>query len=124
VTRRHLTLAARRSHHHQVREVHAPDHEHEEHAAPQQIQRALDVANEIVLQQDRHRPEFRVREDLLEVGETLVIHAIHGVDLLLHDVNRCAVGHSADHLPVVAVPAIVAFVAGANAAGVNRSMSF
>ena len=120
VTRGQLARSAGRSHDHQIREIDASDHEHEQDAAPQQIQRTLDVAYQIVLQQHGDGTEVRVFENLFELRHALVDGAVQRINLLLHQRNGDAISHAADHLPVVAVTPVVAAIGGRKCGGCEQ----
>ena len=82
--RRELLQPHARSHEHEVRDVDAADQQHEERAAPHQIERRLDVAHQRVLQRIDDGVEAGVDQQLLQYcGNFSRLRGVERVDLLL-----------------------------------------
>ena len=90
VTRGQLARAAARAHDDEVRQVHAADDEHEQDAAPQKIERRLHVTNDVVLQEDDDGAEAGILQNLLELGEPLIVAGIERVHLVANLIDRRA----------------------------------
>ena len=65
----------------QVRDVDAPDQQHEEGAAPQQVEDRLHVPDQVVRQADDDGAEAGVDQQLLVLREALEVRRVQGVDL-------------------------------------------
>ena len=103
MARRHLARPRGRSHDEQVRDVHDADEQHDEHAAPQDVQHRLDVANDVVavLRAEAGRdPYDRELSDLVgelstrsELFRTLwAAHNVHNHDTGLKRLQHPLVG--------------------------------
>ena len=96
----------------EVGHVDAADQEHEEGAAPQQVQRRLHRSHEVVGIPIDYRAEPRVEQDLLVLREALKIGRVQGVDLGLRLLESCAWLEPTDVPVVVAVALGVGFLLG------------
>ena len=105
--RRHLLHARARSYEHEVGDIHRANQQNEEHAGPQEEQRAADFAHEVGLKRRRCRVESGIGQDFPEGGEALHVARIERVELLLRLRDRGPRLEPADHRPVVAVPRVV-----------------
>jgi hypothetical protein len=108
--RRHLACPGARSHDEQVRDVDDADEQDDEHAAPEDVEHALHVADDVVAEHDGDGAEIRVLEQLPEVGKSLVVPPVERIHLLAHLLEAGPVAQAADHLVVVAVARLVALL--------------
>ena len=113
VTRRQLLHARARADEHQVGDVHGADEQHEHHAAPEQIERAAQVPDEVLLQRHDDRVEAGVDQNLLELREPIEVARVQRVDLLARLLDRRARLQPRDVRPVVAVARVVRLLLGA-----------
>ena len=94
VTSRKLLHARARAHEHQVGDVDAAHQQHEHDTAPQQVECAADVADQVVLQRDHDGVEPRVDQNLLEIRKPIEVPRVERIDLLarLRDrsIARCS----------------------------------
>ena len=113
VPRRQLLHPRARAHEHQVGDVDGADQQHEHDAAPEQVQRAAQVAHEVVLQRHDDGVEAGVDQDLLELREAIEVARVQRVDLLARLLDGRARLQPRDVRPVVAVALVVRLLLGA-----------
>ena len=99
-----------RSHQHEVGDVDAADQQHEQRAAPHQVERRLDFAHQRVLQRIDGGVEAGVDQQRLELRELLEVARVDRVDLLLRPRHARAGLEPADVLPAVVVAHRVALL--------------
>ena len=83
-----------------------------EYAAPQQIERARRVLDQIGLERLGHGVKAGVDQHFLQLRKALEVGGVDGVDLSLRLLDRAPGLSRPDLLPVVAVPTIVGSVLG------------
>ena len=113
VPRRQLLHARARADEHQVGDVDGADEQHEDDAAPEQVERAAQVAHQVVLQRHDDGVEAGVDQDLFELGKAIEVARVQRVDLLARLLDRRARLQPRDVRPVVAVARVVRFLLGA-----------
>ena len=114
---RQLLESRARAHEGEVRDVDAADEEHEQRAAPEEVQGRLHEAHEVVLQPDDLRAETRVDQELLVFGKALQVGGVQGVDLGLGLREGGARLEPSDVPVVVAVPLLVRALLGREGEG-------